>query len=53
MYRNNYLINNKALEKLKKGELRIEDILSEDELVLDIKTNPSSQFASLYLYILI
>jgi hypothetical protein len=45
MYRNNYLINSKALDKLKKGELKVEDILSEDELVLDVKTNPSSQFS--------
>lgn len=47
MYRNNYLVNNRALEKMKKGELKIEDILLEDELVMDVKTNPSSQFSSM------
>jgi len=47
MYRNNYLVNNRALEKMKKGDLKIEDILSEDELVMDVKTNPSSQFSSM------
>jgi hypothetical protein len=47
MYRNNHLVNNRALEKMKKGELKIEDILLEDELVMDVKTNPSSQFSSM------
>ena len=47
MYRNNYLMNSKALEKLKRGELKIEDILAEDDLVIDVKTNPSSQFSSM------
>jgi hypothetical protein len=47
IYRNNYLVNNKAIEKLKKGELRLEDILNEDELVTDVRSNPGTQLASL------
>jgi hypothetical protein len=47
MYRNNYQIINKAVEKMNRGELTIEDILDDDELVLDVKTNSNSQLAPL------
>ena len=32
------------IEKMKKGELTLENILEEDEIVQDIKSNPNSQF---------
>lgn len=46
-YRNNFALISKAIEKLEKNELRIEDILDEDDLVLEVKTNPQTQLASL------
>jgi len=46
-YRNNFVAVNKAVQKLEKNELTLEDILDEDDLVSDIKTNPQSQLASL------
>lgn len=51
MYRNNYQNINKAVERMNKGELRLEDILDDDELVMDIKTNPNCQLASLYIFL--
>ncbi len=37
----------RATEKMNNGELKVEDVLDEDDLVNDIKTNPSSQLAPL------
>jgi hypothetical protein len=47
MCRNNFQLVNKAVEKMNRGELKLEDILDDDELVLDIKTNPNCQLANL------
>lgn len=41
------MIFNKAAEKMNKGELRLEDILDDEDLVSDIKTNPNSLLAPL------
>jgi hypothetical protein len=37
----------KAAKKLSYGELELEDILDEEDVVYDIKNNPNSQLASL------
>jgi hypothetical protein len=48
MYRTNYIhAFNKAVDKMNKGELTIEDILDDDDLVVDIKSNPNCQLAPL------
>ena len=36
------------LEKLEKGELTIEDILNEDSIIQDIKTNKESEFLKFF-----
>ena len=44
-YRNsNMAILQPHIEKMKRGELTLELILEEDEIIQDIKTNPNSQF---------
>ena len=35
------------IEKMKKGELNLELVLEEDEIIRDLKTNPSSQFINM------
>ena len=42
----NQLLINKALEKIDKGELTIEEILDEDEYVLDLKSSSYSQLSN-------
>ena len=44
----NQQIINKALEKVDKGELTIEDILDEEEYVFDLKSSSYSQLSNLY-----
>ena len=46
-YKNNFAIITKAVQKLEKNELTLEDILDEDDLVSEVKTNPQCQLASL------
>jgi len=48
MYRNNYQTISKAVDKMNRGELKLEDILDDDELVMDVKSNPNSQLASFF-----
>ena len=45
--RNNYLALQPFIEKMKNGQLTLENILEEDEIVQDLKNNPSSQFLSM------
>jgi hypothetical protein len=47
MYRNTSAKIQKAIEKMDKDELTIEDILDNDELVESVKSNPNSQLAPL------
>ena len=35
------------IEKMKRGELTLELVLEEDEIIQDLKTNPSSQFINM------
>jgi len=49
MYRNNTQIIHKATEKMNRGELKVDDILDDDDLVNDVKTS-LSQLANLYLF---
>ena len=35
------------IEKMKKGELNLELVLEEDEIIRDLKTNPNSQFINM------
>ena len=47
-YRNsNMAILQPHIEKMKRGELTLELILEEDEIIQDIKTNPNSQFINM------
>jgi len=46
MFKSNVNLN-RAVEKMNKGELNIEDILDDEDIVLDIKTNPNSQLNGL------
>ena len=46
MFKSNVNLN-RAVEKMNKGELKIEDILDDEDIVLDIKTNPNSQLNGL------
>ena len=47
-YRNsNMAILQPHIEKMKRGELTLELILEEDEIIQDLKTNPNSQFINL------
>ena len=47
-YRNsNMAILQPHIEKMKRGELTLELILEEDEIIQDLKTNPNSQFINM------
>ena len=47
-YRNsNMAILQPHIEKMKRGELTLELLLEEDEIIQDLKTNPNSQFISM------
>ena len=46
-YRNNKESVQKAFSKYEKNELIIEDILDEDDLVTEVKTNPQCKLANL------
>jgi hypothetical protein len=47
MFGNSAIAINKAAKKLSNGELKLEDILDEEDVVNDIKNNSNSQFAHL------
>jgi len=48
LYRNgNMAILQPFIERMKKGELTLENILEEDEIIQDLKTNPNSQFINM------
>lgn len=47
MFKNSYQTINRAVEKMNRGELTVEDILDDEDLVMDVKSNPSSQLAPL------
>ena len=42
--RSNYLALQPFIEKMKNGQLTIENILEEDDIIQDLKSNPNSQF---------
>ena len=42
--RSNYLALQPFIERMKTGQLTIENILEEDEIIQDLKTSPNSQF---------
>ena len=46
-YRNNKESVQKAIAKFENNELLIEDILNDNDIVHDIKTNPQSKLANL------
>ena len=47
-YRNsNMAILQPHIEKMKRGELNLETVLEEDEIIQDLKTNPNSQFINM------
>ena len=45
--RNNYMQLQPYIEKMKSGQLTLENILEEDEIIQDLKTNQNSQFLSM------
>jgi hypothetical protein len=47
MYRGSSQAMAKAVEKLNSNELKVEDILEDDDLVSDIKTGPTCQISNL------
>ena len=47
LYRGNNLKLSKHIEKLKNGQLTLENILEEDEIIQDLKSNVNSQFLSI------
>lgn len=47
MYRNNYQAFAKYVDKMNRNELTLEEVLENEDLVQDIKNNPSSQLAPL------
>lgn len=47
MFRSNTAAWTKATEKMNQGELKLEEILDDEDFVADVKTNPNSQFAPL------
>lgn len=47
LYKNSLQNLEKFVEKMKKKELTVEEILEVDEVVLDIKQNPNSEFSFL------
>ena len=47
-YRNsNMVILQPHIEKMTRGELTLELVLEEDEIIKDLKTNPNSQFINM------
>jgi hypothetical protein len=46
-YRNNRENIQKAVAKFEKGELHLEEILNDDELVNEVKTNPQCKLGNL------
>ena len=44
LFRNNFLALQPFIEKMKSGQLTLENILEEDEIIQDLKTNQNSQF---------
>ena len=48
LYRNgNMAILQPFIDRMKKGELTLENILEEDEIIQDLKSNPNSQFINM------
>ena len=47
LYRANFSNLSAHIEKMKKGELTLENVLEEDDIINDLKSNPNSQFLSL------
>ena len=47
LYRANFSNLSAHIEKMKKGELTLDNILEEDDIINDLKSNPNSQFLSL------
>ena len=45
--RNNFMALQPYIEKMKNGQLTLENILEEDEIIQDLKTNQNSQFLSM------
>ena len=45
--RNNFMALQPFIEKMKSGQLTLENILEEDEIIQDLKTNQNSQFLSM------
>ena len=49
LFRNNNLtILQPFIDKMKRGELTLENILDEDEIIQDLKNNKNSQFSSFF-----
>ena len=48
MFKSNFQNVNNFVEKMKNGELTIEEILDDDDIVQDIKNNPNSQLSSFF-----
>ena len=46
-YRTNYTLIAEAVEKMEKNQLTLEDILDEDDLVCEIKSNPQCVLVNL------
>ena len=44
LYRNNFMALQPYIEKMKSGQLTLENILEEDDIIQDLKTNQNSQF---------
>ena len=47
LYRGNNLNLSKHIEKMKNNQLTIENVLEEDDIIQDLKTNANSQFISM------
>jgi hypothetical protein len=47
MYRNNFQVLKKFVDKMEKGELQLEEILDDEDVVMDIKTNSNCPLANL------
>ena len=48
MFRTNMTVLQPHLEKLKNNELTLEDILEEEDIMQDLKSNKNSQFSSFF-----
>ena len=44
LYRANFQNLTQHIEKMKRGELTLENVLEEDDIIQDLKSNPNSQF---------